>query len=191
MSSTTTSARRSPIRIAGWRTSTRRRSSSGSTRRTPSPSSTSTRCRMRDALKKRITELWNYPKVTRAALRGPALVLQPQHRPAAAVGRVHARDAERAGDGRARSEQPVAGRRRSRCPGFVPAPDAQHFAYGQSEGGSDWSTVLRARARHRQAAARRDSLGEVQQPVVDRRTARASSTAAIPSRGRARRSRTR
>ena len=24
--------------------------------------------------------------------------------------------------------------------GFVPAPDAQHFAYGQSEGGSDWST---------------------------------------------------
>ena len=24
--------------------------------------------------------------------------------------------------------------------GFVPAPDAQHFAYGQAEGGSDWST---------------------------------------------------
>ena len=24
--------------------------------------------------------------------------------------------------------------------GFVPAPDGQHFAYGQSEGGSDWST---------------------------------------------------
>jgi prolyl oligopeptidase len=24
--------------------------------------------------------------------------------------------------------------------GFVPAPDAQHFAYGQSDGGSDWAT---------------------------------------------------
>ena len=44
-SSTTTSARRSPIRIAGWRISTRPRSPSGWRRRTPSPSSISTRCR--------------------------------------------------------------------------------------------------------------------------------------------------
>jgi hypothetical protein len=63
----------------------------------------------RGALKARITELWNYPKVT-PAIRRRALVLQPEHRPAAAVRHIHARDIGRPGNGRARSEQPVAGR---------------------------------------------------------------------------------
>ena len=43
--------------------------------------------------------------------------------------------------------------------GFVPSPDAQHFAYGQSEGGSDWSTYYVRELRHRQAAARRRFAG--------------------------------
>ena len=45
------------------------------------------------------------------------------------------------------------------------------------------------RRRHRQAAGRRAEVGQVQRRVVDARTARASSTAASPSRRRAPRSR--
>ena len=50
---------------------------------------------------------------------------------------------------------------------FVPSPDGQHFAYGQSEGGSDWSTYHVRELAERQGAARHDSLGEVQHPGVD------------------------
>jgi prolyl oligopeptidase len=95
---------------------------------------------MRDALKKRITELWNYPKVsvpfyegrhffytrnkglerqavvfTRESLSGPeTVVIDPN---------------ALSPDGNVQLSQ------------WVPAPDALHIAYGQSEGGSDWSTV--------------------------------------------------
>jgi prolyl oligopeptidase len=93
----------------------------------------------RDALKARITELWNYPKVTppqyvgghwfyngntglqrqsvvfmRETLNGPAtVVLDPN------------------------SLSPDGSIALS---AFIPAPDGRHFAYGQSQGGSDWST---------------------------------------------------
>jgi prolyl oligopeptidase len=93
----------------------------------------------RDFLKARITELWNYPKVTppryegghwfysrntglqrqsvvfmRETLNGPeTVVLDPN------------------------SLSPDGSIALS---AFVPAPDGQHFAYGQSQGGSDWST---------------------------------------------------
>jgi prolyl oligopeptidase len=94
---------------------------------------------MREPLRARITELWNYPKVstpyyrggqwfysrntglqrqsviyTRATLDGPErIVIDPNSlSPDGSVA----------------------------LSGFVPAPDGRHFAYGQSEGGSDWST---------------------------------------------------
>jgi prolyl oligopeptidase len=93
----------------------------------------------REALKARITELWNYPKVTppqyegghwfysrntglqrqslvfmRETLDGPeTVVLDPN---------------------RLSPDGSIA------LSAFVPAPDGRHFAYGQSQGGSDWST---------------------------------------------------
>jgi len=94
---------------------------------------------VRDALKTRITALYNYPRVTapryegrhwfynrntglqrqsvvytRETLNGPeTVVIDPN---------------------RLSPDGSVA------LSAFYPAPDGQHFAYGQSEGGSDWST---------------------------------------------------
>ena len=95
---------------------------------------------IRDALKTRISELWNYPKVsvpfyegrhwfynrnkglekqsvvfTRESLTGPeTVVIDPN------------------------TLWPDGATQLS---SWVPSPNAQHLAYGQSEGGSDWSTV--------------------------------------------------
>jgi prolyl oligopeptidase len=95
---------------------------------------------LRDALKARISELWNYPKVsvpfyegrhwfynrnkglekqsvvfTRESLTGPeTVVIDPN------------------------TLWPDGATQLS---SWVPSPNAQHLAYGQSEGGSDWSTV--------------------------------------------------
>ncbi len=95
---------------------------------------------VRDQLKKRITELWNYPKVSmpgyeggrwfytrnsgvqkqnvvymRTSLTGPeTLVLDPNKEwPREDV--------------------------KTMLAGYVPSPDGKYFAYGTSEGGSDWS----------------------------------------------------
>ena len=122
----------------------------------------------RDALKKRITELWNYPRVTPPRYEGRHWFynrnsgLQRQSV-------VFTRETLNGPETVALDPNILSPDGSVALSGFVPAPDAQHFAYGQSEGGSDWSTLLHPRARHRQAAARRRPLGQVQQPVVDRR----------------------
>jgi prolyl oligopeptidase len=95
---------------------------------------------VRDVLKTRITELYDYPRVTppryvgrhwfynrntglqrqsvvftRETLTGPeTIVIDPN---------------QLSPDGS------------TALSSFDPAPDGQHFAYGQSEGGSDWSTI--------------------------------------------------
>jgi len=93
----------------------------------------------RDALKKRITELWNYPKVTAPRYEGRHWFynrnsgLQRQSV-------VFTRETLNGSETVALDPNTLSPDGSVALSGFVPAPDAQHFAYGQSEGGSDWST---------------------------------------------------
>jgi prolyl oligopeptidase len=93
----------------------------------------------RDALKRRITELWNYPKVTPPRYEGRHWFynrnsgLQRQSV-------VFTRETLNGTESVALDPNTLSPDGSVALSGFVPAPDAQHFAYGQSEGGSDWST---------------------------------------------------
>jgi prolyl oligopeptidase len=94
---------------------------------------------LRDALKKRITELWNYPKVTAPRYEGRHWFYNRNtglQRQSVVFTRETLNGSETVAidPNRLSPDGSVA------LSGFVPAPDAQHFAYGQSEGGSDWST---------------------------------------------------
>jgi prolyl oligopeptidase len=94
---------------------------------------------VRDALKQRITELWNYPKVTPPRYEGRHWFynrnsgLQRQSV-------VFTRETLDGSETVALDPNSLSPDGSTALSGFVPAPDAQHFAYGQSEGGSDWST---------------------------------------------------
>jgi prolyl oligopeptidase len=93
----------------------------------------------RDALKKRITELWNYPKVTPPRYEGRHWFynrnsgLQRQSV-------VFTRETLNGTETVALDPNSLSPDGSVALSAFVPAPDAQHFAYGQAEGGSDWST---------------------------------------------------
>jgi prolyl oligopeptidase len=93
----------------------------------------------RDALKARITELWNYPKVTAPRYEGRHWFynrnsgLQRQSV-------VFTRETLNGSETVALDPNMLSPDGSMALSGFIPAPDAQHFAYGQSEGGSDWST---------------------------------------------------
>jgi len=94
---------------------------------------------LRDPLKRRITELWNYPKVTPPRYEGRHWFynrnsgLQRQSV-------VFTRETLDGSEEVALDPNTLSPDGSIALSGFVPAPDAQHFAYGQSEGGSDWST---------------------------------------------------
>jgi prolyl oligopeptidase len=94
---------------------------------------------VRDVLKKRITELWNYPKVTAPRYEGRHWFynrnsgLQRQSV-------VFTRESLNGPETVAIDPNTLSPDGSIALSGFVPAPDAQHFAYGQSEGGSDWAT---------------------------------------------------
>jgi prolyl oligopeptidase len=94
---------------------------------------------VRDALKKRITDLYNYPRVTIPYFEGRRWFysrntgLQRQNviftRETLAGPETIAIDANQLSpDGSVQLSD------------FEPSPDGVHFAYGQAEGGSDWST---------------------------------------------------
>jgi prolyl oligopeptidase len=93
----------------------------------------------RDALKARITELWNYPKVTppryegghwfysrNTGLQRQSLVFMRET--------LNSPETVVLDPNRLSSDGSIA------LSGFVPSPDGRHFAYGQSQVGSDWST---------------------------------------------------
>jgi prolyl oligopeptidase len=94
---------------------------------------------VRDVLKKRITELWDYPKVTMPRYEGRHWFynrnsgLQRQSV-------VFTRETLNGSETVALDPNKLSPDGTMALSGFVPSPDAQHFAYGQSEGGSDWST---------------------------------------------------
>ncbi|HKB09120.1 MAG TPA: hypothetical protein VKD69_00650, partial [Vicinamibacterales bacterium] len=94
---------------------------------------------LRDQLKSRITELWNYPKVTAPRYEGRHWFynrnsgLQRQSV-------VFTRETLAGKETVAIDPNSLSPDGSVALSGFVPAPDGQHFAYGQSEGGSDWAT---------------------------------------------------
>ncbi len=93
----------------------------------------------REELRRRITELWNYPRVSVPRYEGGRWFYSRNtglQRQAVMYGRTSLAGPESVVlDPNALSPDGSIA-----MSGFVPSPDGRHFAYGQSEGGSDWST---------------------------------------------------
>ena len=94
---------------------------------------------VRDALKMRITELYNYPRVTAPSYRGRHWFywrntgLQRQSV-------VFRRESLKGPETVVIDPNTLSPDGSVAMSSFDPAPDGQHYAYGQAEGGSDWST---------------------------------------------------
>jgi prolyl oligopeptidase len=93
----------------------------------------------RDALKRRITELYNYPRVSIPFFQGRHWFYTRNtglQRQSVYFTRetLTGRETVVVDPNQLSPDGSVA------LSGFDPAPDGQHFAFGQSEGGSDWST---------------------------------------------------
>ena len=94
----------------------------------------------RDALKSRITELYNYQRVTAPKFVGGRWYYNHNtglQRQAVVLTRETLNGPERV----VIDPNQVSPDGSTALSLFDPAPDGRHFAYGQSEGGSDWSTV--------------------------------------------------
>jgi prolyl oligopeptidase len=94
---------------------------------------------VRDELRTRITELWNYPKVSTPSFEGGRWFYSRN----AGLQRqsvVYWRDSLGGADSVAVDPNQLSPDGSIALSGFVPSPDGKYFAYGQSEGGSDWST---------------------------------------------------
>ncbi len=96
---------------------------------------------MREPLKARITELWNYPKVSAPRWQGGRWYYSRNsglQRQSVMFSRSTLEGKEQVVlDPNALSPDGTVA-----LSGFVPSPDGRYVAYGQSEGGSDWSTYL-------------------------------------------------
>src|SRR5207247_686522 len=93
----------------------------------------------RDALKARITELWNYPKGTPPRYEGRHW-FHSRNTGLQRQSVVTMREALNGPERVALDPNSLSQDGSIALSGFFPAPDGHHFAYGQSEGGSDWST---------------------------------------------------
>jgi prolyl oligopeptidase len=93
----------------------------------------------RDRLQKRITELWNYPRVTPPTFEGGRWFYWRNtglQRQAVVFGRTSLDGPETV----VLDPNTLSPDGSIALSGFEPSPDGRHYAYGQSEGGSDWST---------------------------------------------------
>jgi prolyl oligopeptidase len=95
---------------------------------------------MRDALKKRITELWNYPKVSVPAYEGRRW-FYTRNKGLERQAVVFTRESLTGPETVVIDPNTLSPDGGIQLSSWVPSPNAQHLAYGQSEGGSDWSTV--------------------------------------------------
>jgi prolyl oligopeptidase len=94
---------------------------------------------VRDVLKKRITELYNYPRVSVPYYRGRHWFYQRNtglQRQAV----VFTRESLKGPETVVIDPNTLSPDGSVALSSFDPAPDGQHYAYGQAEGGSDWST---------------------------------------------------
>jgi len=93
----------------------------------------------REEFRKRITELWNYPKISTPYFEGGRWFysrntgLQKQSV-------IYSRESLIGPETLVLDPNAWSADGSIALGGFAPAPDGKHFAYGKSEGGSDWST---------------------------------------------------
>jgi prolyl oligopeptidase len=93
----------------------------------------------RDPLRARIAELWNYPKVTPPRYEGGRWFYQ-RNMGLQRQSQVFTRETLDGPEASVFDPNSLSQDGSVALSGFVPSPDGRHFAYGQSQGGSDWST---------------------------------------------------
>jgi prolyl oligopeptidase len=96
---------------------------------------------MRDALKRRITELWNYPKVTVPFREGGRLFYR-KNSGLERQSRVFMRQSLTSEPKLVIDPNTLSPDGSISLSQFVISPDARYVAYGLSEGGADWQTIL-------------------------------------------------
>ena len=131
---------RRPVPVDG-RPRRARRPPTGWRRRTRSPSPTSRSCRCGSASTQRLTELWNYPRVSVPSVEGGQLFYTKNtglQRQAPLFMRAGLAGAADAGRSIRTSISPDGSLSLAQC---EPSPDAKLLAYGLSEGGADWHTI--------------------------------------------------
>ena len=182
---TTTTARRSPTRIAGWKISTRQATADWVAAQNAVTEPYLASLPLRQHFTDRLTALWNYPRVSLPMTEGGQLFyakntgLQRQapifmRASPAAAPRLVLDPNTISEDGSISLAQ------------YAPSPDAKLLAYALAKGGADWQTIKVRDIAHRAGPRRRSALDALLESVVDEGRARASSTRAIPSRRRTR-----
>jgi prolyl oligopeptidase len=95
---------------------------------------------LRDALKTRISELWNYPKVSVPSYEGRHWFYN-RNKGLEKQSVVFTRESLTGPETVVIDPNTLWPDGATQLSSWVPSPNAQHLAYGQSEGGSDWSTI--------------------------------------------------